>query len=69
MISFKAVGLSVDKDAAKEAATAVAACERIINELFPAVLATMQVEDDAVSMTMVPFLTAYVMKLKAEQKR
>lgn len=69
LVSFKAVGLSVDKETAKEAAAAVATCEGIVDELFPVVMTVLQNDDNIVCMTIVPFLTAYVTKLKAEQKR
>ncbi|CAD7697822.1 unnamed protein product [Ostreobium quekettii] len=69
LVSFKAVGLNFDKELAKEAAAAVATCEGIVDELFPAVMTVLQNDDETVSMTIVPFLTAYVTKLKAEQKR
>ena len=62
--SLRAVGLAVDAEASKEAAAACDAAQRLLDDLFPAVLATLSSPVEGVPMTILPFLTAYVNKLK-----
>ena len=56
MVSLAAVGLTVDAGATSEAAAACELAARLLDELFPAVLAALRHDDDAAAMSIVPFL-------------
>ncbi|KAK9812733.1 hypothetical protein WJX72_002830 [[Myrmecia] bisecta] len=61
-----AVGLAVDAEATGEAEAACGAAQELLNQLFPAVLASMRSTND---LAVVPFLLNYVGRLKAVQKK
>lgn len=63
------VGLSVNSEASKEAEGYVATSETLICELFPAIMETLQNEDEDVRAAPLPFLLAYANKLKSTKKR
>lgn len=67
--SFAAVGITIDAEAAGEADAACSTAQGLISSLFPAVLATLQSEDEEVASSLNPFLQSYVAKLKAGLKR
>ena len=69
VVSISSVGLSVDGEAANEAQAAVSAAQSLIAEMFPAVLAVARNGDEDVRLSVVPFLQAYINKLKTTQKR
>jgi hypothetical protein len=59
----------VDNEAMQEANAAVALANALLAQLFPALLAAFQSEVEEVSLPLVPFMTAYVNRLKNVQKR
>jgi exportin-T len=69
VVSFAAVGLAIDSEAAGEAGAACSTAQGLISALFPAVLATLGSEDDEVAACLVPFLQSYTSKLKNSLKR
>ncbi|CAK0782799.1 hypothetical protein CVIRNUC_005994 [Coccomyxa viridis] len=69
IVSFTAVGISIDSEAASEASAACTTAQALIVSLFPAVLSTLQSGDEEVEGALVPFLQAYVARLRAGQKR
>ena len=52
------MGLSVNADASSEAGAACDIAARLLDELFPSVLAALRHDDDAAAMSVVPFLQA-----------
>ena len=69
VVSMSSVGLSVDSDASKEAESFVNTSQSLICELFPAIMATVQNEDDDVRLAPLGFLQTYANKLKNTRKR
>jgi hypothetical protein len=69
LISFAAIGLEVDDEAMQEASASCALANTLLAQLFPALLAAFQSEVEEVSLPLVPFMTAYVNRLKNVQKR
>ena len=69
VVSFAAVGLTIDGEAAGEAGAACEAAQGLVSSLFRPVLAAMGSEDEEVAGTLVPFLGAYVSKIKNGAKR
>lgn len=69
VVSMASVGLSVNSEASKEAEGYVATSETLICELFPAIMETLQNEDEDVRAAPLPFLLAYANKLKSTKKR
>ena len=69
VVSMAAVGLAVDSEAAGEAAAACRAAAALLDALFPAVLAALRAGSDEVAAAVVPFLLAYVARLRAAHKR
>lgn len=69
VISLSAVGLLISADASNDASAACETASQLLNELFPAVLAALRHPDEAAAMAVVPFLHAYVAKLKTSLKR
>lgn len=69
VLSMAAVGLAVDEEASSEAGAACTAAASLLDQLFPAVLASLRTGNDEIAATAVPFLMAYVTRLKAVQKR
>jgi hypothetical protein len=69
VVSFAAVGISIDTEVAGEADTACSTAQNLISSLFPAALATLRSDDEEVASSLVPFLQTYVAKLKANLKR
>lgn len=69
VVSLAAVGLSVDGEAASDAHAAVAAAQSLLQQLLPAVLGCVTVEDEDVRLAAVPCLQAYANKLRSTLKR
>ena len=69
VVSFAAVGLGIDAEAASEANAACEGAQALIGSLFQAVLACVGAEDEETGGALLPFLGAYVSKIKAAQKR
>ena len=69
VVSMESIGLVVDLEAAVEAKAASAAAQALLRDMFPAVLAVVCSEDDAIRTAVIPFLQAYINKLKANLKR
>jgi hypothetical protein len=63
------VGFSVSDDAAAEAGRASEAASAMLSQLFPAVLAAFKSSCDEVALPLLPFLGAYVARLKGLAKR
>lgn len=61
--------MQMNKDAVNEVMTACSMCEQMIDQLFPAVIQVLKSEDIMVAMTVVPFLMAYILRTKIQQKR
>ena len=69
MISLSAVGFAVPDEAAGEAARAVEAAGGMLAALFPAVLAAFGSGCDDVALPLLPFMSAYVARLKGLARR
>ncbi|KAI7842372.1 hypothetical protein COHA_004011 [Chlorella ohadii] len=69
VLSMAAVGLEVDAEASADAASACAGASALLDALFPAVLAALRAGQDEVAAAVVPFLLAYIARLRALQKR
>ncbi|KAL0051899.1 hypothetical protein WJX82_004175 [Trebouxia sp. C0006] len=69
LVSFAAVGVVMDEEAVQEATSTCQAADKLIQELLPAVLATLRDSEDEVATAVVPFLNSWVARLKANQKR
>ncbi|KAL3158478.1 hypothetical protein ABBQ38_010710 [Trebouxia sp. C0009 RCD-2024] len=69
LVSFAAVGVSMDEEAVQEATATCQAADKIIQDLLPAVLAALRHSEDEVAMAVVPFLVSWVARLKSNQKR
>lgn len=69
MLSFHAVGIEVTDEAFREASAVVDAATRLLDQLTPAVLQAFACGLEAVAMPLVPFVNAYVGRLKALAKR
>lgn len=69
VLSMAAVGLAVDAEASADASAACAGASGMLDALFPAVLAALRAGHDEVAAAVVPFLLAYVARLRAVQKR
>ena len=69
IVSLSSVGLTVDDEAASDAKEAVAAAQALLHKMFPAVLATVLNQDEEVRLALLPFLQAYVNKLRHTLKR
>ena len=63
-MSIAAVGLTVDPEAVNEAQDATNAALGLLSDLFPAVISALHSPVDGVAMAMVPFLLAYMQRLK-----
>eukprot|EP00951_Prasinocladus_malaysianus_P013380 scaffold101011_cov35-Prasinocladus_malaysianus.AAC.1 len=63
-MSIHAVGLAVDPEAMAEAQEATSSALGLLSDLFPAVISALHSQTDAVAMAMVPFLLAYMQRLK-----
>ncbi len=63
------MGFSVSDDAAAEAGRASEAASAMLSQLFPAVLAAFKSSCDEVALPLLPFLGAYVARLKGLAKR
>ncbi|XP_075265415.1 uncharacterized protein LOC142357760 [Convolutriloba macropyga] len=64
VMSIAAVGLTVDPEAVNEAQDATNAALGLLSDLFPAVISALHSPVDGVAMAMVPFLLAYMQRLK-----
>mmetsp|Transcript_3613 Transcript_3613/g.10404 ORF Transcript_3613/g.10404 Transcript_3613/m.10404 type:complete len:682 (-) Transcript_3613:1758-3803(-) len=64
VMSIAAVGLTVDPEAVKEAQEATTTALGLLSDLFPAVISALHSPVDGVAMAMVPFLLAYMQRLK-----
>ncbi|GFR43596.1 hypothetical protein Agub_g4693, partial [Astrephomene gubernaculifera] len=69
VISLSAVGFPVSEEAASEAARASEAAAGMLSQLFPAVLAAFKSSCDEVALPLLPFMGAYVARLKGLAKR
>ncbi|GIL47531.1 hypothetical protein Vafri_4333, partial [Volvox africanus] len=69
VISISAVGFAVSDDAASEASRASETAARMLSQLFPAVLAAFKSSCDDVALPLLPFMVAYVARLKGLAKR
>jgi exportin-T len=69
VISLAAVGVQVDQEAAGEAAGVAAGAQSLLSALLPAVLEAFGSGNDAVALPLLPFLSAYVTRLKTLSKR
>lgn len=69
VLSMAAVGLAVDAEASSDAAAACSGASALLDALFPAVLAALRAGHDEVAAAVVPFLLAYIARLRALQKR
>ncbi|GBF91404.1 exportin [Raphidocelis subcapitata] len=69
VISMQAVGFEVDDDAGREATAVVEAATRLLEQLTPAVLQAFACGLEAVAMPLVPFINAYVARLKMLARR
>lgn len=69
LMSLTAVGIEIEEEAMQEATSTCQAAEAIIQQLLPAVIATLRHGEDEVAMAVVPFLVSWVARLKANQKR
>jgi hypothetical protein len=59
----------VDDEAVQEASAACNLAMQLLAQLFPALLAAFQSDVDEVALPLVPFMMAYVNRLKNVQKR
>lgn len=66
---MQAVGLEVDDAAGREAASVVGAATSLLEQLTPAVLQAFACGLEAVAMPLVPFINAYVARLKLLARR
>jgi hypothetical protein len=66
---MQAVGFEVDDEAGREATAVVEAAARLLEQLTPAVLQAFACGLEAVAMPLVPFINAYVARLKTLAKR
>lgn len=64
VMSIAAVGLTVDPEAMQEARDATNAALGLLSELFPAVISALHSNVDGVAMATVPFLLAYMQRIK-----
>lgn len=69
MISFAALGIGVTDEAAREASHAVDTAGGMLSALFPALMTAWQCGVEEVAMPLMPFMTAYVTRLKTLAKR
>lgn len=69
VISFNVTGLGVDDDAARDATLAAQAANRLLEALTRAALTAFCSGLDTISMPLVPFMSAYVARLRALTKR
>mmetsp|Transcript_5354 Transcript_5354/g.11718 ORF Transcript_5354/g.11718 Transcript_5354/m.11718 type:complete len:1077 (-) Transcript_5354:655-3885(-) len=69
VISLTAMGFTVDDEAAGEVSSATAAANKLMEALFPAVLSAFKTCVDEVVLPLVPFMAAYVARLKTLHKR
>ncbi len=63
------MGIEVDGEAAQEASEATDAATKLLDQLLPAVLKAFRTAREEVALPLVPFLTAYVARLKMLHKR
>jgi exportin-T len=66
---MQAVGFEVDDDAGREATAVVDAATQLLDQLTPAVLQAFACGLEAVAMPLVPFINAYVARLKMLARR
>lgn len=64
-----ALGFAVNDDAASEVSRASATASALLNQLFPALLAAFGSGVDEVALPLLPFMVAYVTRLKGLAKR
>jgi hypothetical protein len=69
VVSFAAVGLSLDGEAVGEAGAACEAAQALVASLFRPVLAALGAADEEVAGALLPFLGGYVSKIKHGAKR
>lgn len=69
VISLTAIGFEVDDEASREASAAAADANRLLEALTPAVLQAFASGIETVAMPLVPFISAYVARLKTLHKR
>ncbi|KAF5841975.1 armadillo-type protein [Dunaliella salina] len=69
VISLTAMGIGVDEDATQEASAAAASATQLLDTLLPALLSAFRSGIDEVSLPMLPFMSAYVARLKTLHKR
>jgi hypothetical protein len=69
VISFNVTGLGVDDEAARDATLAAQAANRLLEALTRAALTAFCSGLDTISMPLVPFMSAYVARLRALTKR
>eukprot|EP00878_Enallax_costatus_P021623 GHUV01022908.1.p1 GENE.GHUV01022908.1~~GHUV01022908.1.p1 ORF type:complete len:615 (+),score=214.70 GHUV01022908.1:523-2367(+) len=69
VISFNVTGLGVDDDASREATLAAQAANSLLESLTRAALTAFCSGVDTISMPLVPFISAYVARLRALVKR
>uniref|UniRef100_A0A061S0Z3 Exportin-T n=2 Tax=Tetraselmis sp. GSL018 TaxID=582737 RepID=A0A061S0Z3_9CHLO len=65
--SIAAVGLAVDPEALQEARETTEAALGLLSELFPAIISALYNPTDSVSMAVVPFLLAYMQRVRRMQ--
>ena len=68
-MSFQAVGIEIEPEAMQEATSTCQAADSLIQQLLPAVMATLRHSEDEVAMAVVPSLIGWVARLRANQKR
>ena len=69
LVSLTAVGIEIEEEAMQEASSTCQAADSLIQQLLPAVIASLRHGEDEVAMAGVPFLVSWVARLKANQKR
>lgn len=63
------MSIEMSKPAMKEMMEGCTVCEQMVDQMFPAVMKVLNDDDSSVGMTILPFLMAYIMRLKNYQKR
>jgi exportin-T len=69
VISMTAMGFSVDDEALLEVSGATETANMLMSALFPSVLAAFKSRVDEISIPLLPFMSAYMARLKALHKR
>lgn len=68
-ISMRACKIDIKSSVSKEASQLCANCEKMIDALFPAVMAVIRIREGETAMAVVPFLSAYILRIKHFQER